>query len=525
MIHCNDKLRLYYQNNKIKLLVSFISTYLFGLSAHAYGLLNNIFSHDALNALYADSVENYAKISVGRFMVPVIRYIFRGQFAISWLIGIVAFFYLAVAVYIIVKMFDINSRLSIVLISAIMVTNNTVTGCVATYIHEFDLNMFALMLAVFGVYLWEKGKKYRHSALSALLIVFSLGIYQSNLTVVTMLMISCIILDLMKGYTFKTSFLKGIKGVGIITVSALLYYALSKLFVSMAGINIQSRADALNVSDALATEVSYINGFNSMIFYEIQKIINPVSVLPKAIVIVANVLVLLIGIVATLILIHKIDKRHIKEKILSLILIALIPVSVGYICIITKGELHDIMTFALWLVPVLIVVLINKLNDSVIGNTLYNATAVVSVICIAVIVLNSILVANTAYLKKDLEHDATLSAMTRVTYDLSERDDYIPGETKVYFVGADFLQCNPNRFNEVEKIIGLNYHTAIGVAGKEWYYCSFEKYFLDCLGQPLNHTDRSFITDEIHNSIMEMPSFPKKGYIKMFGDVLVIKMN
>lgn len=520
-----NNLSSYYKSNKIQLLLSIISTYIIGVIAHAYGFLNNIFSHDSLNAMYADATENSAKISVGRFMVPLVRYFIRGQLAIPWLIGILALFYVSVSVYLVVKLFNVNSKALIIFISALMVTNITVTGCVATYIHEFDIDMFALMFAVFSVYLWRTKKGILCSIFSTVLIVISLGIYQSNLTVVTTLIICCLIIDLMNGASFKKTFFKGLQGLSEITAGAISYYALSKIIINISGISAQSRTDALNVTDFLTEDISYINGFNSMIYYEIQKIVNPISVLPKPIVIISNILLLLAGLFIVLLFIRKPDKKIIKEKFLSLVLIALLPVAIGFICILTKGELHDIMTYAFWLIPVFIVVLFSQLKNYESKTFLRKVISGIFVICIAITAWNNILVANTAYLKKDLEHDATLSAMTRMASDLDDRNDYTAGETKVYFVGSDFINGKTDEFDEIEKIIGLEYNTSIGMAGKEWYFCSYEKYFVNYMGQPLNHTDNSFITDEIHDRIINMPAFPNEGYMQKFGDVLVIKMS
>lgn len=520
MSNINIRINKFYENNKTEIKISFISTFVLGLIAHAYGLVNNIFSHDSLNALYADKYENLAKISVGRFVVPLLRLV-RGPITIPMIIGLLGLFFLAVAVFLIVKMFNVKSPFLIFLISGLFCTSVSVTASIATYIHEFDVDIFALLLAVSGALLWSRKNTALSFIVSMLLMVLSFGIYQSNVTVISTLMILFIIVRLMNGEEFKKCFMMGIKGVCELALSSAIYYAISKFLPVIMNIETASRTDVFNVSDSLVQHVSLLNSLNAMIFYELERIIHPFSVLPQFFTAAINIILIAAGSITALILVFKLGKDKIKEKLLALALIALLPISIGFIEILTKGTIHELMIFSFWLIPVLIIIIIQKLVHT--GFPASKVISVISFICVAVTIWNNVLVANTAYLKKDMEQKSTLSIMTRVISDLEKRSDYIVGETKICFINADYKTSNKPGFESVSKIAGLEFTNAIGSPGKEWYYCSYDKYFTYFLNYPINIVDNSFITKEIHDKIMEMPSFPANGYIENYDGVLVIR--
>ncbi|MBP9988058.1 MAG: glucosyltransferase domain-containing protein, partial [Ruminococcus sp.] len=109
--------------NYSELYLSFIATFIFGLAAHLYAFTHSLFSHDSLNAFIAGNIENQSKISVGRFMVPVIRSLTRGSVALPWVIGFLALIYISVSVYFVIKIFNMKSKFGIILIAGIMSTN------------------------------------------------------------------------------------------------------------------------------------------------------------------------------------------------------------------------------------------------------------------------------------------------------------------------------------------------------------------------------------------------------------------
>ena len=153
---------------------SFLCTYMWGFIAHVYAYFSDAFSHDSL-VVYATIRERRWKIQLGRILVPVYRYLTRDGIEIPWPIGLLALFWLGLAVYLTGRVFYIRSWWGISLIAGLMVTNVTISTITASYIYELDFDMLSITLAVLAVYLWKVKK---HGMWwGSLCVVGILGIY------------------------------------------------------------------------------------------------------------------------------------------------------------------------------------------------------------------------------------------------------------------------------------------------------------------------------------------------------------
>ena len=65
------------EDRKRQLLFCLACVFAWGLMAHAYGFLHSSFSHDSLLEFNGDGLSNRIRISNGRFISPVCRWIFR----------------------------------------------------------------------------------------------------------------------------------------------------------------------------------------------------------------------------------------------------------------------------------------------------------------------------------------------------------------------------------------------------------------------------------------------------------------
>lgn len=131
-------------------------TLIWGMVAHGYMFFHNAFSHDSLIEL-AGSTSNIA-FGLGRFFVPIYRQLIGENIIMPWLVGIESLCWIAISVFFITQIFDINSRFLLVLVSGICVVNQTVISTAATYINILDTNMFALLMAVLTVFIWQKNE-------------------------------------------------------------------------------------------------------------------------------------------------------------------------------------------------------------------------------------------------------------------------------------------------------------------------------------------------------------------------------
>ena len=188
---------------------SFFYTYLLGLAAHAYCFLNLTVSHDSLRAFYIAG--KYPKASLGRIFYGAYIALTRGKIVLPWAIGVLGLFWISIAVYLIVRMFQMEKRVIVILVAGICVTNPSLYAIAATYLHDFDANAFAVLLAVVTVFLWEQAmsvsrtkKKFSLLCIASVLMSLSLGIYQSYVSVAITLMMLVSVKNLLnrKKYIF-----------------------------------------------------------------------------------------------------------------------------------------------------------------------------------------------------------------------------------------------------------------------------------------------------------------------------------
>ena len=136
-------------------LYSLAVTFLWGLLAHGYGIMDSNFSHDSLTEFNGLIFGNHVKISVGRFFVPIYRNFSRTDLTLPWLIGLLGLFWCGLAVYLVIRLFQIENKATIVIVSGIFTVNLTVSSTIATFIHDFDCDMLSLMLSVAAAFCWR----------------------------------------------------------------------------------------------------------------------------------------------------------------------------------------------------------------------------------------------------------------------------------------------------------------------------------------------------------------------------------
>ena len=96
-----------FENNKNTVFYCLAVTFIIGLAAHAYMYFQDSFSHDGLNE-FNGNLFNKWKIQLGRFVVPLYRLLTRGGLALPWIIGILSLLWIALSVFLTVKMFNIK---------------------------------------------------------------------------------------------------------------------------------------------------------------------------------------------------------------------------------------------------------------------------------------------------------------------------------------------------------------------------------------------------------------------------------
>lgn len=505
--------------NRELLKKSFIYTFILGLISHAYCFLNFTISHDSLGEFYA--IDKWHKAELGRIFYPIYISITRGRIVNTWLIGVISLSWISFAVYLLSQMFKLQKNMWIFSISAILVTNPTVYSIASAYIHDLDANMFAMLLSVYAAFLWNKATTHKYMkmillSVAVLSVYVSLGIYQSYVSVTISLMIIISIKDILEGRECKGILLRGGYGIAVLIFAALLYLGSVKVFSAVTTIPVleyESYNSLGNIKNVLARNIfDSIYGAYIEFFVSIKNI---VSAYPKNILLFTHYFIAL-GILG--ISMYGIKKNNWNKKILFVILGVLLPLGMNVSYIMSGGLIHDLMKYSFWFIYLLAVLLVVWLYEQKeIADIVKKGSSGILIILILIITANNIQNANVAYVKKDLERQATLAYMTRVVERMECQEGYIPGETPVIIIGEYLLSDEMLGFEKYGNVSG------VGIPSQITSYKTYTNYFEYILKTPILLSDKQAIVEEPY--IGEMPVFPQNGSIIMIGDTLVVKLK
>lgn len=521
-----------FEKNKKELYISLAATFLWGLLAHGYCFLHSNFSHDSLNEFNSAIFGDAWKIQLGRYFIPVYRSLFHPELTYPWLIGVLSLLWCGLAVYLVTRIFRIENKGLIVLTAGIFTVNLTFSATAATFIHDLDCDMLALLFSVAAVYCW-KAHPWGWLA-GAVLVMLSLAIYQSYITVTIVLIMFICILDLLDGISFREVFCKGLKAVGMLLLGGIAYYITMK--AAMRITNISMLTGKYNTVDKPLEMLSWSGWlFQYMIkttyltWYD--KLVHVISPYPTLSVLSSKALLAFICGCFFLGLLSR--KVRILEKLLCAVLILLLPFAMNLMYFLTIEQSHELMRFALWLTYLLALLLGRWLAGYLTQwkcrfvpvklEKIAHLPLMAAALLVTVLIYGGVQTANAMYLKKDLEHDAYLSLMTRIVYRIEAVDEYIPGETPLVMVGLpEQIEEVAPGFETYRDPNGMYYSDVLLYSVRE----RWQRYFDFVLMNPA-----VFANETVWNNLLQdpqvaaMPAYPEPGCIAMMDDVMVVKLG
>lgn len=510
-----DKVKTLIKKNRIELILAFASTFIWGIFAHAYIFLNNSISHDSLNEfIYI----NEWKVAIGRVLAPALKGILGTKIAFVWSVGIISLIFLSLSVFLLIKIFNIKSKIASILISGVLTVNITIIALTASCIHDLDVNSLSILSAILAVYCWKKSKNV--FLLGSVFCVLTLGIYQCNISIVITLIIMCSIVDLIYKKDFKEVLINGFKGIGMILLGGIIYIALLKIIPLCMNIYLVDHT----YNSVVIRDISLMNIYNAYVGC-IKSIITAVSIYPVKFTSIIHIALFIIMIIVYANVLRN-KKYEIKTKILITVLFLILPFGMNITYILDGGYAHDMMKYAYWFIYVFVIILVS--DKLCLENIKEKAKKVISICPYALIfciLCGNVQLANETYLKKEIESKATLAYMNRVLERIESYEEYQEGVTEVAFVVKIPKTLNKRipGFENSYKITGNGSSYAINGRGDRIYY---EAYFNYIVLNPIKLAEQDK-WDKIQTleEVKEMKSYPDKNCMKMIDNVLVVKLG
>ncbi len=214
-----------YEQSKIPFWASILA----GLAAHMFMLTNKLPNHDDVESLFGKG----ATITSGRWGLEIVKALFPDR-SMPWIYGVISIVLIAAAVCLMVKLLDIRSRAMQALVGALVLTFPSLTG---TFCFMFTSSAYALafLMAVAAVWEFQRGRK-AGCALGALMLIFSLSIYQAYIAVTAGLFVLIMLKRTLEAREpVGKIILYGFKALAYLAAAAAIYYAATALVLKLSG--------------------------------------------------------------------------------------------------------------------------------------------------------------------------------------------------------------------------------------------------------------------------------------------------
>lgn len=504
-----------------KYIVTFISTIVIGLFAHAFIALNVIHNHDTINST-PNGVG--AGLSSGRWVFQLIQD-FSNKY--GWHYNLPAFncflalIILSLCACFIISIYNIKDLIYCILTGGIFVTFPSVTSMMffSYRVHYYSI---AIFLIIFAVYLAKKGQ----IVIPVILLAISCGIYQAYFPLaITMILLLFLYEMITSPHSFTDNLVRGIKYVFILILGLVLYYIVLQFLLSVYKIELTDY-QGINEMGIHLNEIPDILKNVYVTFFQLPFIeywdINQ-SALTK-------ICILFFYIISAALIAVSLHKKTKGVKLEIIVTAAMLPIAVNSILIMcAHGKfIYTLMVYSLVFLYLLPIILIEAFNNNC--NKISHAKKLfigiqntVIALFLFLVIANYIYSSNGNYLSLYYANQQTIHYFQTMVTRIKSIDDYTD-ELPVLFIGETIEDASFDHslYENAPFLYGGNVTSTYLInsySSKTW----FKPYFGY---NPPQLTEQEKI-DRISNNtvVMAMPCYPDDGSIKIIDDVIVVKLT
>lgn len=469
------------------------------LTAHGFCFMNLTYSGASvmLNAAKGSSTQ----LSSGAFLLPLYWRV-RGAIGAPMWVGLLSAVYLSLSAALISGLLGLSSPYLIAMLGGAMALSPSVLAVFAGSIHTADALFLAVLLAVCAVVLCLRVRA--GALLGALVLAAAQALDRSALAFFLGLAALSLLQSLLSEDETAHVILR--RAVRILLCAALgmaFYFGGLLLFLRRSGLDNEAALQA-------PAGKSLVGAW----LYPIKLLFQPLTIYAH-VGVVLHALLLALGAFAFLKLLPGLKGRASAAALLILAF----PLLINLPAYSTLPAEQTSMPYVL-LDALLVVLLQAAFEISVDERHLaYRFGAVM----LGVTLLGTTIFANQVYLKKALEFDSTLSAMTRVIARAEAVPEFKPGDTPVALVGSledSDISVVHEGFEKLDVLdAARNNYATVDDEGNTWY-------MWEIMGYPFNLVD-AFTLSQLaaRADVQAMPAFPAEDCCRMIDGTLVIKLS
>ena len=307
-----------------------ITTLILGLINFFYLLSHNVLSNDALanGKIY---LSKGWEMDLGRPLLLVIDRL-RGGLVSPQIIITISLIIIAICSILLVRIFEIKNKYSIILITILLVLYPTISES-ALYIYCFDSYSLALLTSILGIF-FIKEKKPLYAIIS---IIASLSLYQAYISITITGVFILYILELLEN---KNDFKAFIKNMFIILGGLISYFIILKFGMIILGRQLANYkgANSFGIETILSLPKSILNAYLDFFNYFFKETIIYNSYYYRNII---NALLFIITLIILFIQSKKIDN---KNRLFLAIAIILFPIATNIMNLIACSTRINLVT-------------------------------------------------------------------------------------------------------------------------------------------------------------------------------------
>lgn len=491
---------------------AFCSAVVVGIMAHGYAFANKLPNSDDLINIRAYG----GTFGLGRWFLGMIAPVlskFSGNYSTPWLLGMLSVLLISVAAAFVTEALDVQGPFQGMIIGGVLVCFPSITGNFQ-FMFTSAYYGISILFAALAIWLIARGRNWKFFAGGVAFIALSMGIYQAYYPFIAGTLLCALIGKAFdKKGDIKELWKEAVKYLLCLGAGMILYFCIMKFcnWIFHESLGTHKNIDKMGQIDLVTLPQITIKMYKNMV--EVLRS-NYLGMSPDLMIQIwigiCYLTVLLFVLISS---IRLIKNRDFLRAASGIFFVVIFPAAINLIELMVansgEGEIYVLMTYALSLIFILPVVLLDSIRKPI-------ADWAVLLCGLGVIYCYANL-SNEVYLYTDLAQRSVEAYHNILVTQIKGTEGYSP-ELEVVFVGN---VDDPTLYPLMQEFSNIGIGSVDAVENRvNWYRPMLLKYY--CGFAPKYGETYAA---EYENFVKEMPCYPRDGSIQVLGGQVIVKLS